>query len=197
MKNSTLKSANSWPSFTEKISELLDSISFRDRKGKEFDCENGFSLWREMAVDTRQRQKTLFLIGNGASASMASHFAADLAKNAHLHTQVFSDLSLITAVSNDLGFEKVFCEPLQHSACEGDLLLAISSSGCSPNIIAAIKTARRMKLSIVSLTAMHPNNPIRSMADLNIHIKAPSYSLAETCHAAILHYWMDLLEIKR
>ena len=69
---------------------------------------------------------------------MASHFAADLAKNGKLHVQVFSDLALITAISNDLGYEEVFAEPLRRMGSSGDLLVAISSSGRSENILAAV-----------------------------------------------------------
>jgi D-sedoheptulose 7-phosphate isomerase len=186
-----------WPLFISNIGSLLSTISFRVKTGKDLSIEEGFAHWRTMTIAVRQTQKTLFLIGNGASASMASHFAADLEKNAHLHTQVFSDLSLITAVSNDLGYENVFCEPLKHCACKGDMLLAISSSGCSKNIIKAFSTARRRGVSLISLTAMSPDNPIRKLADLNIYITAGTYGLAETCHAAILHYWMDLLDLRK
>ncbi len=66
---------------------------------------------------------------------MASHAAADLAKNAQIHTEVFSDLSLITALGNDMGYENVFVEPLRQRICPGDMLVAISSSGQSRNII--------------------------------------------------------------
>ena len=185
-----------WRSFVSLIASLLEDISFRDSNGKSISFTRGFALWRQMAINVRNDQKTLFLIGNGASASMASHFAADLSKNAHLHTQVFSDLSLITAVSNDMGYENVFSEPLTHCAVKGDMLLAISSSGRSANIIKALGVARRLGLSLVSLTAMDPDNPIRTSADLNIYVTAKTFSLAETCHAAILHYWMDLLELR-
>lgn len=191
------KSENAWPIFINTIHSVLDHISFSNQKGKALSARAGFDCWKKMAIDVRKNKKTLFLIGNGASASMASHFAADLAKNAHLHTQVFSDLSLITAVSNDLGYAHVFSEPLQHCANRGDMLVAISSSGNSPNIVAAIKVARRMGVSTVSLSAMNPKNKIRSMTDLSIYVDATSYGLAETCHAAILHYWMDLLEVKK
>ena len=197
MIGSSDKNNAKWPLFISNIGSLLGSISFRMKTGRELSSADGFALWRRMTISVRQKQKTLFLIGNGASASMASHFAADLEKNAHLHTQVFSDLSLITAVSNDLGYENVFCEPLRHCACKGDMLLAISSSGCSKNIIKAFATARRRGVSLISLTAMSPGNPIRTLADLNIYVTARTYGLAETCHAAILHFWMDLLDLRK
>jgi D-sedoheptulose 7-phosphate isomerase len=192
-----MKIAPSWSEFSSQIHSALYGILFTNRQGNEIPVIMGFDRWRSMAIDVRKIQKTLFLIGNGASASMASHFAADLAKNAHLHTQVFSDLALITAVSNDMSYKDVFSEPLKHSGNKGDMLVAISSSGISPNIISAIKVARQKRIAIVTLSAMKAGNAIRKMGDLNIYINAASYGLAETCHAAILHHWMDLLEIRK
>ena len=128
---------------------------------------------------------------------MASHFAADLAKNAHLHTEVFSDLSLITAISNDMGYEWVFAKPLCRRAKKGDMLVAISSSGASKNILCATEIAKKIGLKIITLSAMLPQNPLRSSGDLNIYVSAKTYGLAETAHAAILHHWMDLVESKR
>ena len=71
---------------------------------------------------------TLYLVGNGASASMASHMAADLDKNARVHTEVFTDPALITAIANDLDYTQVFSEPLRRRMSPGDMLVAISSS---------------------------------------------------------------------
>ena len=87
--------------------------------------------------EIRNARRTIYLVGNGASASMASHMASDLSKNAGLHTHVFSDPSLLTAISNDIGYEDVFALPLKGRAVKGDMLVAISSSGKSPNILKA------------------------------------------------------------
>jgi D-sedoheptulose 7-phosphate isomerase len=125
---------------------------------------------------------------------MASHTAADLAKNAHLHTEVFSDLALITAVSNDLGYDRVFSQPLSVRARAGDMLVAISSSGRSPNVLQAVKVAARRRLTLVTLSAMDLDNPLRRAGVLNFYVGARRYGLAETCHAALLHHWMDLVE---
>jgi D-sedoheptulose 7-phosphate isomerase len=126
---------------------------------------------------------------------MASHFAADLAKNARLHTQVFSDLSLITAISNDMGYEHVFAEPLRRRGQPSDMLVAISSSGSSPNILAVADVAREIGSTVVTLSAMKSSNPLRTKGKLNIYLPADTYGEAETAHAAALHWWMDLVQI--
>ena len=187
---------NGWKSAVEGIAALLSGASFRDRSGAELGPDGGFTWWRDTTVQLRNARRTIFLVGNGASASMASHMAADLAKNAHLHTQVFSDLSLLTAIANDMGYEQVFAEPLRRRARAGDLLVAISSSGGSPNVLSAVDLARELDLTVVTLSAMKPDNPLRGKGDLNVYVAASDYGGAETCHAAILHHWMDLVEIR-
>jgi D-sedoheptulose 7-phosphate isomerase len=181
----------SWKETVEGLHRLLTAVAFTDRRGGAVDTEAGFARWTELGKELRERRRTAFLIGNGASASMASHFSADLAKNAHVHTEVFTDLSLITAISNDMGYEHVYAEPLKRRAQRGDLLVAISSSGRSPNIRAATAAARAGELTIVTLSAMSPDNPLRREGDLNVFLDCRTYGEAETGHAAILHHWMD------
>ena len=98
----------------------------------------GSTLTREV----HDRGGQLYLVGNGASAAMASHIAADACKNGGLRAQAFNDAALLTATGNDLAFDQVFALPLDRLARAGDLLIAISSSGDSPNIVRALEAAR-------------------------------------------------------
>ncbi|MDO9566787.1 MAG: SIS domain-containing protein [Candidatus Desulfaltia sp.] len=184
-----------WKQEIDKLCGILHKLSFTGYDGVEYSVDEGFQLWQELTIDVREKKRSIYLIGNGASASMASHFAADLAKNAHLHTEVFTDLSFITAISNDLGYEWVFSEPLQRRAKKGDMLVAISSSGNSKNILCATEVALKIGLKVITLSAMSPQNPLRTSGSLNIYIPAQTYGYAETCHAAILHHWMDMVEL--
>lgn len=127
---------------------------------------------------------------------MASHVSADLAKNAHVHTEVFTDLSLITAIANDISFDEVFAEPLRRRMKTGDMLVAISSSGQSKNILQAVATAKELGGRTITLSAMKPENPLRRQGELNLYVSAQTYGLAETCHAAVLHYWIDTIILK-
>ena len=185
-----------WKTEIDKLSSILHKLSFFGDDGTEYSPDEGFKIWQELTIDVREKKRSIYLIGNGASASMASHFAADLAKNGHLHTEVFTDISLITAISNDIGYECVFSEPLQHRAKKGDMLVAISSSGNSKNILRATETAKKIGLKVITLSAMAPQNQLRSSGHLNIYIPAETYGYAESSHAVILHHWMDLIEIK-
>jgi len=185
-----------WQQHVKSLQRLLDGLSFTYRDGTEVGQDAGFDEWVDVTLRLRERRQTVYMVGNGASASMASHFAADLAKNGRLHTQVFSDLSLITAISNDMGYDHVFAEPLRRRGQRGDLLVAISSSGRSPNILAAVDVADELEISVVTLTAKDAANPLRKRGDLNLYVAAETYGLAETAHAAALHWWMDLIQLQ-
>lgn len=186
-----------WKDKIKDLHRILCEVSFSSNDGDRLSANEGFQIWKELTIEVREAKRSIYLVGNGASASMASHFAADLAKNAHLNTEVFTDLSLITAISNDIGYEWVFAEPLHRRAREGDMLVAISSSGSSENILKATKVAREIGLIIVTISAMAPENPLRAEGFLNVYVPAKTYGLAESCHAAILHHWMDMMEIKK
>jgi len=180
-----------WTKNVDEIAKYLLSPGISDGDTQSLEIDLAFARWIDWTVEVRERKKTIFLIGNGASASMASHVAADLAKNAHVRTEVFTDLALITAIANDLSFQEIFSEPLKRRLLPGDMVVAISSSGRSPNILQAVQTTKILGGKVVTLSAMQRDNPLRSLGDLNFHIPAPSYGMAETCHAAILHYWID------
>jgi D-sedoheptulose 7-phosphate isomerase len=188
-------SVQPWRSHVDQLSRLLAGLAFSRADGVPLETDDGFVEWRELTIGIRERRDTVYMIGNGASASMASHFAADLSKNGRLHAQVFSDLSLITAISNDMGYEHVFAEPLRRRGRKGDMLVAISSSGRSPNILAAVDAADELGITVVTLSAKDAGNPLRRRGHLNLYVAAETYGLAETSHAAALHWWMDLVQM--
>ena len=144
-----MKHFKEWIRTLEKILETLEAA---DGSAASLEAEAGFDRLVAKTAETRQKNATIFLIGNGASASMASHVAADLSKNGKLRTMVLNDPSLLTAVGNDIGFSEVFSEPLQRFGTKTDLLVAISSSGRSPNILKAVKTARAIGMGIVTFS---------------------------------------------
>ena len=184
-----------WCNHTNSLQNCLDSLEVTcDVDGVEA-CDQAFDHWKQMTIDLRQNGRIIYMIGNGASASMASHFSADLAKNAHVHTQVFTDLALLTAVANDLSYDQIFVEPLRRRLTPNDMLVAISSSGNSPNVVNACRFAAEVGASVITVTAMNAKNKMRQIGDLNFWIPANTYGMAETSHACILHYWMDSVSI--
>ena len=186
-----------WKSYCMKLGSFLRNIHVSDSVGRELTADAAFENLYQLTCKLRIEKKTIYCIGNGASASIASHFAADMAKNGELHTEVFSDLALLTAIGNDMGFEHVFSEPLSRRGVPGDMLTAISSSGNSPNVINAAQCAQKSGLKIITFTAMSEQNRLRHYGDLNFYFAAETYGDAESLHAAALHYWINMFLEKK
>lgn len=165
------------------------------RGGERLKNDAAFELWQDM-TSVQHDGGCVYLCGNGASASIASHFATDLAKNGKIPTRIFTDLSLVTAIGNDISYDEVFAEPLRWHARSDELLVAISSSGNSPNVVNAIIAANQIGCRSVTLSSFSQENKIRQLGDINIYIPSSTYGLAETAHAAIMHYWMDAMEAR-
>ena len=181
-----------WQDYVAAIAGSLNALVATDGDGRAMPADVAFVLWHDQAVRVRQADGVVYLAGNGASASMASHFAADLFKNAGIRTQVFTDCACMTAISNDLGYDQVFSVPLARCARDTDMLVAISSSGRSANIRNAVMAARRRHAAVVTLSGFSADNPLRGMGDVNFYVPADTYGIVESCHAAILHYWTEV-----
>lgn len=134
----------------------------------------------------------LLFIGNGASASIASHMAADFLKNGDVPTSTFTDPALMTCIGNDIGFDFVYDKPVDVSANDDDILIAISSSGQSPNILNACETAKYRGCKIITLSGFKATNPLRTMGGINFYVPSNSYGIVEVVHTAILHCILDM-----
>ncbi|OGR69985.1 MAG: hypothetical protein A2089_11575 [Elusimicrobia bacterium GWD2_63_28] len=130
-------------------------------------------------------------IGNGGSASIAGHMAADLWKNGGVKTLCFSEPALLTCVANDLGYENVFAAPVGAYAEKNDLLVAISSSGKSPNIVKAARAALKKGCPLVTLSGFKPGNPLRRLGALNFYVDSAVYGVVEAVHSMICHAVVD------
>ena len=166
-------------------------MTVTDRSGATLSVDDGVASWVAMTRAAADRGAQLYFIGNGGSAGMASHMAADACKNGHLRAIAFKDAALLTATSNDLSYDQVFSLPLERLARQGDLVIAISSSGNSPNIVRALETSRALGLAAITLTGMRADNRARTLGDLNFHVDLSRYGWIESAHQVILHYWFD------
>jgi D-sedoheptulose 7-phosphate isomerase len=131
-------------------------------------------------------------VGNGGSAGIASHLAIDFSKNGGLRSLAFNDSSALTCLGNDLGYENVFAKQLEFHARPGDLLIAISSSGRSPNILAAVKTARARNCKVVTFSGFTEENDLRKTGDINFFVRSREYGFVEVSHLALCHAVLDI-----
>lgn len=145
----------------------------------------------EVCLKARHNKARMFFIGNGGSAAIASHMAADWLKTGKVAAQCFNDGALTTCLSNDLGYEQVFAKPLSLHGRKGDLLFAISSSGQSRSITGAVEVALVQGITIITLSGFKPDNPLRGLGHVNFHVPSFQYGLVEVAHHAICHAILD------
>lgn len=138
-------------------------------------------------------RNNIYTIGNGASASIAQHWACDYTKGCKqggLRPRVISlaaNIPLMTAISNDISYDDVYSFQLEALGQEGDVLVAISSSGNSPNVVKAIETAKSLKMKTIALTGFSPNNKCGRLADISLYVDIQEYEATEDVHQAIMH----------
>jgi D-sedoheptulose 7-phosphate isomerase len=182
---------DAWDSYVAAVGSGLARLAITDRQGQPLSTADGFGRWVALTHEVHERGQNIFLVGNGASAAMASHFAADACKNGGLRAQAFNDAALLTCTGNDLAFDQVFALPLARLARAGDMLITISSSGASPNIVRALERAQQMSLRVVTVSGRSSGNPSRTFGDINVYMPCDRYGWIESGHHVILHYWLD------
>ncbi len=141
----------------------------------------------------RENGSTVFSMGNGGSAATANHFAADLAKNTRRAgcrsfrtVSLAADVSAITAYGNDDGFDRVFVEQLDTLMREGDVIVAISASGNSSNVITAVSHGKSRGAVVIGLSGFDGGR-LKALSDISIHVPSDRYELAEDAHSVVLH----------
>ena len=141
----------------------------------------------------KQKKKTL-IFGNGGSAAIASHFIVDLTKNARVRCTNYNESDLLTCFSNDYGYDKWVEKAIEFYSDEGDILILISSSGSSKNMINAANYAKKNKIkSIITLTGHKEDNPLKKLGDINFWVNSAAYNHVENIHQIILLSLVDLI----
>lgn len=137
-------------------------------------------------------QGKVMIIGNGGSAAIASHLQNDLCKTGKIRAMVFTETPLLTALSNDISYNAAYSEQVGLWADKEDILIAISSSGNSQNIIDSVITARQNGCRpIITLSGFYPDNHLRGIGDYNIYIPSREYGYVELAHSVVTHYISD------
>lgn len=137
--------------------------------------------------------KKTFFIGNGGSAAISIHMTADFFKNAGLTTVSMYDPATLTCLGNDYGYEFIFSKQIEVQACQGDLLVAISSSGNSKNILRAIDAAHERGGHVLTLTGFEENNKAFQKGDYNLYVPSMEYGIVESVHNMILQQIVDCI----
>lgn len=145
------------------------------------------------AVAMIKPAKRLIFIGNGGSNSICSHMMEDYMKIASKQTLSFTDAALITCFANDYGYENAMAEWVNFSFQPGDILVAISSSGESKNIVNAVNRHKSNGGIVITLSGFESNNTLSTLGDINFNTPGRNYGIVECFHQVILHAILDEL----
>jgi D-sedoheptulose 7-phosphate isomerase len=171
--------------------ELLLSTQVSDSQGATLSLDEGAKKAADLILAAKSASGKVMVIGNGGSAAIASHMQNDLCKAVGVQALVFNETPLLTALTNDHGYECAFERPIELWANAGDLLLAISSSGQSENILRAVRASVSRGCQVITLSGFRADNPLRGMGHLNFYVPSPVYGYVEVAHSALTHFLTD------
>jgi D-sedoheptulose 7-phosphate isomerase len=178
--------------YFDTLAGLLRAAEVTDQASRNLSLSDGCEWVRKASHDTHDAGNKIIFIGNGGSAGIASHLAIDFSKNGGLRSLAFNDPSALTCLGNDLGYENVFAKQLDFHARPGDLLVAISSSGRSPNILGAVKMARSRDCKVATFSGFTEENELRRTGDVNFYVRSREYGFVEIAHLALCHAVLDI-----
>jgi len=183
--------------YFEGLAALFSSVEVTDLGQGRLELSHGVLTAVDLiATQTTVGRKVMF-IGNGGSAAIASHQAVDFWKNGGMRAVAFNDSSLLTCIGNDFGYPQVFVKPVEMFADPGDVLVALSSSGRSENILSAVNTARKKECKVITMSGFAANAPLRLMGDLNFYVASDSYGHVEIVHLTLCHCILDTIMSRR
>lgn len=177
--------------YYENLGQLMGRMTASNHQGVLMDCHQGVAAAAQLILTTGAAGGKLMFIGNGASAAISSHMSTDYWKNGGIRAIAFSDPALLTCIGNDHGYDRLFAEPVRMFADSGDILVAISSSGRSPNILNATDVARECGCAIITLSGFREDNPLRALGDLNFFVPCECYGPVEILHHSLCHCILD------
>ncbi len=178
--------------YVRTLERTVRAAAVSNNAGQPVDIDQAIErMGREMSAAHDNGNKLIF-VGNGGSAGICSHMAIDYSKNGGMRSTAFNDGAALTCLANDLGYEEVFAKQIDLHARPGDVLIAISSSGRSANILKAVNQARLRECVVYTLSGFDPKNPLRSMGNLNIFLDSHEYGFVEVGHLMLLHAVLDL-----
>jgi D-sedoheptulose 7-phosphate isomerase len=153
---------------------------------------------KNLIINAKKTNSRVLIFGNGGSAAIASHVSVDLTKNIKVKAMNFNEADLITCFSNDYGYEKWIEKAIDFYADKGDVVILISSSGKSKNMLNACKASRRKKISkIITLTGNKKNNPLSKLGDVNLWVDSNIYNHIENTHQVWLLSVCDLISLNK
>jgi len=147
----------------------------------------------DLARKIRDGRRKMMFAGNGASASIAEHGAVDFTKQGGVRGVTFHDPNLMTCFANDFGYDHWVAKAIEHHGDAGDAVVLISTSGESPSVVNAARTARKLGMPVVTFTGREEGNTLRQLGEINFWVPSHAYNVVENLHAVWLTATIDLV----
>ena len=171
--------------YADAISELLKNVD-----------TNLIEASVELITNIKKNKNKIYIVGNGGSSSIASHVSVDFAKLSGINCSTFNNANLITCFANDYGYENWVTEAIKTYSSEEDLIILISSSGTSKNIVNAAKYCKKNNINLITLSGFKKNNPLSQSGNINFHVESEEYNFIEMTHHIILLSIVDIFAKK-
>ena len=178
------------------FADVLKNCIVTNGKGEIVELENALIKIIGMLNLFRVNKNDLFIIGNGGSASVASHAVIDFVNVGKMRAHVMHESSVITCMANDYGYENCYSQQIPVFLDSNSMLIAISSSGKSKNICNAVQVAKSAGATVVTFSGFYEKNPLRSMGGFNFYLNSSDYGMVEIGHQFILHNLADRIRIE-
>ncbi len=176
-----MKKKNNFNNYTKSINSVLSNIP-----------ENFIHETIRLITKTNKNKGKVYIVGNGGSASIASHVSVDFAKVSRIQSATFNNSNLITCFANDYGYENWVVEAIKAYMTKKDMIILISSSGTSKNIVNAARYCKNNGINLITLSGFKKNNPLSKLGKVNFHINSNQYNFIEMSHHIILVYFVDV-----
>jgi len=178
--------------------KIIKKIFFENYFNEFYKCLNDYKIKDfnniiKLFIEIKENKKKIIFLGNGASASISSHLAVDLTKAANIKSINFNEPNLITCLANDFGHDNWMKQAIDFYADKGDLIIFISSSGQSKNIVNSAKHAKKRKFKIVTFSGFKRTNPLNKLGIVNMWVNSKSYNIIENTHQAWLLSLVDFV----
>ena len=184
-------------SYYSNLSNVLGKIQATQKNGDSLEFFAAIESAGQLVTSQTTAGGKIIFIGNGASASIASHMSTDYWKNGDMRAIAFNDAALLTCLSNDCGYENVFGKSVEMFADEGDVLVAISSSGQSESILNGVRAAKKLGVHVVTLSGFSLDNQLRRMGEINFYVPDSAYGPVEILHLSVCHCILDIIIMDR
>ena len=148
----------------------------------------------KLCKQIKKNKKKIVIVGNGGSAAIASHFSVDMTKVGGIRCINFNESDLLTCFSNDYGYENWVVNALKFYADRGDMVILISSSGKSKNIVNAAKYSKNNGLKLITFSGFSKNNSINKLGHINFHVQSKNYNHIENIHQFLLLTAVDFIK---